>query len=173
MDITRLIARLEQFGATLPAMVLGLNDREARWKPPSGAWSVLEIVNHLGDEEVEDFRTRVRMTQEDPAAPWPGIDPVRWARERNYNERDLAESVSRFVRERRASVEWLRSRTAWDWEVSVMRPHGPLRAGDLMVSWAAHDALHMRQIAKRMYELAAGDGASGNYSPLYAGEWSA
>jgi hypothetical protein len=36
-----------------------------------------------------------------------------------------------------------------------------------MASWAAHDALHLRQIAKRLYELTARD--AGRYSAGYAG----
>ncbi|MCC6322686.1 MAG: DinB family protein [Phycisphaerales bacterium] len=171
MNLERLVAKLEQFPKTLSAMVTVLSDDEARWKPPSGAWSVLEVVCHLADEEVDDFRTRVRLMQEDPAAPWPGIDPEGWARARAYTNKNLRAELDRFARERAESVRWLRSRGSWDWAVSALRPHGPIRAGDLMVSWAAHDALHARQIAKRMYELAGEDGRPEGFSTRYAGEW--
>lgn len=173
MNVDRIMARLERFAEVLPAMVKGLDQREACWKPPSGAWSILEIVCHLADEEVEDFRTRLRLTQEDPAAPWPGIDPVGWAKSRSYGGRSLEQETARFVRERRASVAWLRSLARPDWEVTTLRPHGPVRAGDLLVSWSAHDALHARQIAKRLFELAGEDGKPEGYSTRYAGEWGA
>ena len=42
---------------------------------------------------------------------------------------------------------------------------------DLLTSWAAHDALHLRQIAKRLFQLAERDG--GEYNSRYAGEWRA
>jgi hypothetical protein len=146
--------------------------REATWKPPSGAWSILEIVCHLGDEEVDDFRTRLRLTLEDPSQDWPKIDPEGWARERRYNERDLGESLERFARERAASVAWLRSLRDVDWSRAATHPRlGSLRAGDLMASWAAHDALHLRQIAKRLHELAAADAPG--FDAGYAGEWRA
>lgn len=173
MNAAALIDRLERAGPAVQALAAIPTPEQARFKPVSGAWSILEIVCHLGDEEVDDFRTRLRLTQEDPAAPWPGIDPERWARDRRYNDQDLAAAVDRFVRERRESTRWLRSLTSPDWHVSVMRPHGPLRAGDLLVAWAAHDALHIRQIAKRLYELAEADGQPEGFIARYAGEWGA
>lgn len=173
MNAAALIQRLDGFPPVLMGMVKMVTPEQARFKPPSGAWSILEIVCHLGDEEVDDFRTRLRLTQEDPAAPWPGIDPERWAIERKYNEQDLKVAADRFVRERQESVRWLRSLARPDWEVATMRPHGPLRAGDLLVAWAAHDALHVRQIVKRLYELAGEDGQPEGYQARYAGEWGA
>jgi hypothetical protein len=40
-----------------------------------------------------------------------------------------------------------------------------------MVSWAAHDMLHLRQIAKRLFQIAQRDGDG--FSTDYAGEWKA
>lgn len=171
MDAAALIARLEVLPAVLPALVGGLSGADARWKPPSGAWSVLEVVNHLVDEEVEDFRRRLELTLRDPALPWPKNDPEGWATARRYNERELGESLRRFLMEREASLRWLRSLRDPDWTRAYQHPIGPLAAGDLMTSWAAHDTLHIRQIAKRLYELAGRDGAP--YSSAYAGQWGA
>lgn len=170
MNARRLIASLERFAAFVPAIVRDVPDAGARWKPPDGAWSILEIVMHLCDEEVDDFRTRLRSTLEDHFRGWPPIDPPRWAIERKYNEADLHKAVDRFVRERLYSVEWLRSLGDVDWSISHQHPKiGPIRAGDLLASWAAHDALHLRQIAKRMHQLAKLH--AGDYRIEYAGEW--
>lgn len=173
MNADRLIARMESFAETLPRLVAGLTDDEARYKPPSGAWSILEIVCHLADEETDDFRVRLRMTQEDPAAPWPAADPERWAVERKYNEQNLQQALERFVRERRETIRWLRSLKSPDWEVTIMRPSRSVRAGELLTGWAAHDALHIRQIAKRLFELAERDGQPEGYGTGYAGQWGA
>ena len=48
---------------------------------------------------------------------------------------------------------------------------GPIRAGDLLASWAAHDMLHLRQIAKRKFELI--QQAGGEFTTDYAGPWGA
>ncbi len=171
MNPSRLIDSLERFAGVLPAVVRGVSGEDARWRPDGVRWSILEIVLHLADEEVEDFRTRVRLTLADPAAEWPRIDPEGWAVARRYNEGELDDAVKRFVAERGASVAWLRSLQGADWSASHEHPRGALRAGDLLVSWAAHDALHLRQIAKRFHEMAARDG--GRYSSDYAGRWTA
>jgi hypothetical protein len=165
-----LIDRMERFPAVLRALTDGLTPEQARRRPPSGAWSIVEIVCHLVDEEAEDFRARARLTLEDPAAPWPGIDPEGAARTRGYIDRELAQMVQRFENERRESVAWLRSLRAPNWENAYQHPRlGPIRAGDLLTAWAAHDTLHLRQIAKRLHELAAADGEP--FSASYAGQW--
>ena len=176
MDPVGIVERFERFGEAFPGMARVADGVRARWKPPSGAWSILEIVGHLVDEEVEDFRMRVRQTLTAPGTPWPSIDPEGWAVQRGYNEQDMEAQVARFVRERAESVRWLRSEIGGgaDWTHAYVHPKlGPISAGTLLVSWAAHDALHMRQIAKRLYELSAMEGAADGFVARYAGEWGA
>jgi hypothetical protein len=168
VNFPALLARLEHFGRLLPELVAGISDEDARWKPESGNWSILEIVCHLADEEVEDFRQRTRMTLEEPGATWPAIQPEQAARERNYNTRNLADETRRFVEERRASIQWLRGLDQPDWDTAYNHPKvGPVTAGQLFVSWVTHDQLHIRQIGKRLYELCTRDGQP--YPNDYAG----
>jgi hypothetical protein len=172
ISATRLIDRLEWFGSALPAVVAGVPLDDARWKPADEAWSIVEIVRHLLDEEIEDFRRRIRLTIESPAADWPANDPECWAIERRYNDAPLAETAAEFAAERAASVRWLRERISIDWSVAHSHPqYGSFQAGDLLASWAAHDALHLRQIAKRLYQLTQRD--AGEFAIEYAGEWKA
>lgn len=172
MDVNRLIESLARFRAVLPAVVRGISTDDARWRPADGAWTVTEVVCHLCDEEEFDFRARLSQLLADPALPWGPIDPVRWAVDRKYNEQDLTVGVNRFCAQRQQSVVWLRSLDDVDWSLGHDLPQvGRLRAGDLLGSWAAHDQLHLRQIAKRLYQLAKRD--SGGYSTDYAGEWRA
>lgn len=172
MELGAIIGRMERTPSVLRVMVGGLPEFAARRRGPNGAWSILEIVNHLADEESEDFRARVRSTLEDPSRPWAGIDPERAAIERAYQSRDLDESLARFTREREESIGWLRSLREPDWSRAYHHPTiGDIRAGDLMASWAAHDPLHIRQIAKRLYELGLDDAPG--FSTEYAGKWGA
>jgi hypothetical protein len=167
-----LINRLENFGRSLPTVVAGLADGDSRWKPTDGSWSILEVVRHLLDEEVDDFRARLRCTIERPGEPWPVIDPEGWAVARKYNEGSLADAAPKFSTEREISVDWLRGLPAATWEIAYQHPQfGPIRAGDLLAAWGAHDALHLRQIAKRLYQLAQRD--AGEFTTIYAGEWHA
>ncbi len=167
-----LIDALDRFRKILPAVVGGLSTDNARWKPPDGAWSILEVVCHLGDEEEEDFRRRLALTLGQSTEPWPPIDPEGWALDRRYNEGKLDEALQRFQSARDASVTWLRSLDAPDWEQRYEHPKlGSIRAGDLLAAWTAHDQLHLRQIAKRLFQIAQRDG--GEYSTQYAGRWTA
>ncbi len=172
MNAPSLIARLERFPGALQEAVACVTDADARFKPPSGAWSIVEIVCHLGDEEVDDFRARLAFVLERRPGEPPGIDPEGWARERRYNEKDLAAAVTRFVGERGRSIAWLRSLPgSTDWALACQHAGIGFHAGDFLASWAAHDALHLRQIAKRLWELAARDAPE--FRTAYAGEWKA
>lgn len=168
MDAPALIARLELLPPALDALLARLPDADWRWRPANGAWSILEVVNHLADEEAEDFRARVRLVLEDPSLPWPPIDPEAVVVSRRYQERDPAESLRRFRDERAASLAWLRGLAAPDWNRAKSHPRaGTLHAGELLAAWLAHDARHLEQIAKRLHGLAARDGAP--YGVGYAG----
>ena len=148
MQLAALIRSLEMGSEAIRAAVAGLSDDEARRPPAEGKWPVVSILSHLADEERDDFCRRVRATLEDPSAPWPSSDPEGWARERNYAARSLAPVLADFQRERAASIAWLRSLHHADWQRTHVHPKlGPLRAGDLLAAWAAHDLLHLRQLA--------------------------
>ncbi len=169
MNASALIDRLERFAGVLPAVVSAVTDADARWKPAAEHWSILEVCRHLLDEEREDFRVRVESTLRDPAAKWKPLELEGIAERRKYNEADLKETAAAWVEERRKSVAWLRSLGKPDWSAAYQHPRGPICAGDLLASWAAHDALHLRQIAKRLHELAGRDG--GEFKTAYAGAW--
>ena len=169
MNSQSLIDSLQRFADILPAVVNGLSVEDARWKPADGAWSILEIVTHMADEEVDDFPARLRSTLTDPKQQWIPIDPEGWAVERRYNDGNLDEQVQRFVSSRRESVTWLRDLKNPDWSNTFVHPKGEISAGDLLASWSAHDALHLRQIAKRLFQISQRD--AGEYSTAYAGSW--
>ena len=169
MNAQSLIGRLGRFAEILPAVVAGVSAADARWRPPGGEWSILEIVTHLADEEVEDFRCRLELTLRDPGLRWPPIDPEAAAVERKYNEGDLDETVARFVSARRESIQWLGGLGDAEWSIAHRHSSGLLRCGDLLAAWVAHDALHLRQIAKRFFQLCVRD--AGDYGTAYAGSW--
>lgn len=171
IDASAIIERLERGGAAIVALAGVASVPRARWKPAPEHWSILEVCCHLLDEEREDFRVRLRSTLEDAARPWPALDLVGVAEKRKYNERDLTTTLDEFVRERRSSVAWLRSLPeSTDFRTAYQHPRfGPIHAGDLLASWAAHDALHLRQIAKRLHAMAADDAPG--FAIAYAGEW--
>jgi hypothetical protein len=148
MDLNFYTARMDENRRTFSSLLSGVGDEQAHWRPAPEKWSLVEVVNHLHDEEREDFRARLDIALNRPAEVWPAIDPVGWVAARGYNERGLDESLADFLREREASLEWLRGLRSPDWARTSTHPRGrTLAAGDLLASWLAHDFFHLRQMA--------------------------
>jgi len=167
MDVPALLERMRRFPDSLEGLLAYLPIVDWRWRPPEGGWSILEIVNHLDDEEHNDFRARLRSTIEDPSRPWAPMDPQGSVLAGRFQQRDHVESLRRFRAARQQSLAWLRTVAGDPWDRAYQHPRvGPIRAGDLLAAWAAHDARHLAQIAKRLHALAARDGAP--YSVAYA-----
>jgi hypothetical protein len=169
MDLNYFIEVLDQNADRIRALMAGIDDELARWKPSAEAWSILEVINHLYDEERHDFPERVDYALHRPGESWPKIDPQGWVTERRYNERDLAESVQNFLDRRQESLAWLRSLSDPNWDTVYSAPFGEIRAGDLFASWVAHDLLHMRQLVELHWAYTTMKLAP--YSTQYAGDW--
>jgi DinB superfamily len=170
VDLHSIIDRLRSNAQVFGALVRGVSEEQARWKPSPEEWSVLEVVNHLADEEVEDFRQRLDLTLHRPGEAWPPIDPKAWATDRRYNARDLGDSIDRWEARRARSVQWLEALDAPDWDRACDHPRlGTVSAGDILTSWLAHDLIHMRQLTRlhRQYLLA----RLSDRSADYAGPW--
>ncbi|MGH7334556.1 MAG: DinB family protein [Candidatus Rokuibacteriota bacterium] len=93
------------------------------------------------------LRTRLHLTLEHPAADWSSIDPGGWVMARAYNQRPPRVTLEAFVRERGASIEWLRSQSNPDWDSAHHHPSlGCMTAGEVLGAWVAHDHVHIRQL---------------------------
>ena len=148
-----------------------LADKEAmiKWKPTTEAWSLLEIVCHLYDEEREDFRTRVFNTLLTPELQPPSIDPPGWVVQRKYAQQDYAEKLHAFLDERNKSIKKLKALKNPEWDNIYTHPFaGRLSAYQLLANWLAHDYHHIRQINRRLYEYL---GYSSKVGLGYAGDW--
>ncbi|MBL0871340.1 MAG: DinB family protein [Phycisphaerales bacterium] len=177
MNTGALIDRLSRFPKALRGAVEIASSDDLRWSPQRGTWSIHEVICHLADEEEEDFADRLRRTLAEPVQTWPKLDLDGVSERRGYLSRDVHSELARFCTLRDVNVKWLREVAASDrggavWTRSYPHPTaGEIPAGELLTAYAAHDALHLRQIAKRLFELAARDGAP--YPTKYAGEWKA
>ena len=169
LQVGALRERLRANADVFAALVAGVPSEQARWKPDPAQWSIVEVVNHLADEEVEDFRARLDATLH-RTGEWPAIDPQGWPASRRYGERGLGESLERFLTARAASLAWLDGLSAPDWSRAYQHPSiGPIRAGDLLTSWVAHDHIHIRQINRLLREWLVA--SLSDHSPRYAGRW--
>lgn len=164
------IAALEANAPTIAALMHAIPPEQARWRPTPTDWSVLEVINHLADEEREDFRLRLDAALHRPGIAVPQNDSADWPAARAYNERDPAESLARFLDERQQSLAWLRALTAPDWSLAIPRNSGGvLRGGDLLAAWAVHDVLHLRQLVELQYHFLSTQAQP--FSVGFAGDW--
>lgn len=169
MELNTIIAQMTQQAEAIAALTTSVSDAQARWRPTPDNWSLLEVMQHLLDEETEDFRTHLDHILHHADQPWPRIDPQGWVTARRYNEQDLADVRARWLAARAASLAWLRTLKAADWHASVAAPWGALHAGDMLAAWAAHDLLHLRQLVELHYAWTQHHAVP--YSLDYAGKW--
>lgn len=169
MDISYFTQQMKENANRIQALANGVSIGEARWKPNPNSWSILEVINHLYDEEKEDFRVRLNIILYHSEQAWPPIDPGGWVLERKYNERDLSASIDNFMQERENSLAWLASLEKADWDQVYAAPFGSIRAGDMFTSWVTHDYLHMRQLVELLRGLTLA--RLSLYRGDYAGPW--
>ena len=170
MKMDRIIERLRMNAKSIRGLVAGTNREQARWKPSPKRWSLLEVINHLHDEECEDFRRRIDLILHSDGSPWPPIDPPAWIEGRRYNDRDVEESLKRFLDERQRSIAWLEDLESPAWDRKYQHPElGEISGGDLVASWLAHDLLHIRQLTRLHFDYISS--LTGSYSTDYAGPW--
>ena len=169
MLLESVIAELERnqkvFRETLSHIPLEL----VRWKNDPKDWSLLEIICHLVDEEVDDFRARVEHTLIRPNEPLKPFDQIAWIVERNYNGQDFEAMLQRFDQERMQSISWLKTTKDLDWDNTVEHSKlGGTSARSFLWNWLAHDYHHIRQINNIKHAFlkqSSGDSLS------YAGKW--
>ena len=169
MNLSYFIDRLATNRGVFESLVENVGEEQAKWRPGPDKWSILEVVNHLYDEEREDFRQRLDFVLADPSRPFPKIDPRGWVISREYNERALNASLNSFLAEREKSLSWLSQLESPNWENSNEGPNGVLSAGDLLASWLAHDFLHIRQLARLHWQYLAT--IADPHKTAYAGPW--
>jgi len=169
MDFHIATNHLKKNAVIIQMLVQGIDNEQARWKPAPDTWSILEVINHLYDEEREDFREHLDLILHRPDQPWSQIDPGGWVTRRQYNTRDLTQSLASYLEEREKSLKWLADLKDADWGADYEMPWGKLRAGDMLASWVAHDILHTRQLVELRWASMVKDMEP--YEVEYAGEW--
>ena len=86
---------LTRTGDALAAAIKGQSDAVLARRPDAKNWAAKEVVCHLRDVEAL-FMTRFEVILAADEPPLTGLDPDRWAQERQYSKNDTAEAVSAF-----------------------------------------------------------------------------
>jgi hypothetical protein len=170
MEINLVINQMARQAKSIASLTAEITPEQAHWKPDAGTWSLLEVINHLYDEEREDFRVRLDYILHRPGEPWPLIDPQGWVTKRAYQERNFRESVNNFLAEREKSLAWLKELGVFNLEVTCPAPWGgAVKAGDMLAAWLGHDLLHTRQLVELHWAYT--NLKVQPYLTRYAGDW--
>jgi DinB superfamily len=131
------------------ALLNGVSDKQAYWKPTPERFSIAELLEHLSHVEAHCFRVRF---DEALAADDPEFEPYdqnAFYAKGTYSNRDAEESLAHWEEQREDNLEFLRgldpkvlSRTA---RHTVL---GSFTLENLLNEWALHDLGHVRQLAE-------------------------
>lgn len=152
------------------ALVYTISGEQEEWKPNSETWCMKEVMEHVYNEEIIDFRNHLREMFSNPPLSWGAFHHDEF-----ISVESCRQALEGFLKEREASIAWLKSLSLPDWDIASQATFGPggdvlvLKAGDVLVSWVAHDYLHIRQINELFF--AWNETQVSSYSVQYAGGW--
>ena len=169
MEFKTLYQELVNSTDMIRALLAGVRQAEALVKPSKSAWSILEVTCHLYDEEREDFREHLDFILHRQHEEWHNIATTAWVKMRKYNEQDFKTMKSKFFRERKRSLVWLKDLKHADWKIKYKTKFRTMSAGDMFASWIAHDNLHIRQLTE--LRRARIEKISKPHHIQYAGDW--
>lgn len=139
--------------ARLEARLTPLDEGLLAKRPRPGAWSVKEILGHLGDGEwVYGYRLRMMLSHERPAIA--GYDQDVMVAGMVHNERPISMLLEEFRRLRGLNVDlYLRTRgPAWE-RAGLHAERGEESVGLSIRLLAGHDLRHIDQIERTLAEV--------------------
>jgi hypothetical protein len=167
--VQEVFVQLENNAVVFKNLLKDLNEQHYLWRPKPGKWCLLEIISHMLDEEIYDFRARVKHALEYPENTLIPIDPEGWVKSHNYLDNDYHKTLDVFLKERRNSIKWLKLQEHVNWHNQLLHPElGTLSAELFLRNWLAHDYLHIRQILRYKFGLLK---SSSKIDLSYAGNW--
>lgn len=170
IQLDETIRQLVNNAAAMRALLENIPDQQAEWKPNPETWSMMEVMEHVYNEERIDFRKHLKEMFSHPPQPWEVYHP-----EEYVGVEGCRQALELFLAEREDSIAWLKALHSPDWDAASEANFGPaadvlvLSAGDVLVSWLAHDYLHIRQMNELLF--AWNEQQASPYSVQYAGGW--
>lgn len=139
---------------TLRALIRDLSDEQVRTGGEGDeAWSIVEVVCHLRD--TEDLTLgRVRLMRDEDRPRIVAWDQEVAAAEGNYRAQSLDTALADFTRLRAEQVATLEALDADAWQRTGLHDEvGEITIQQLTAYMAAHDAIHLAQIARRIQDM--------------------
>jgi len=134
---------------TLRALLRGLPDEVVRaGGEGEDAWSIVEVVCHLRDAEARVIE-RVRLMRDEERPLLAAYNQEEVARAGRYRDQSLTQALDEFHRLRGEQIAMLEALTPEQWQRSGVHAEvGEITIQQLVAHMAAHDAIHLAQIAR-------------------------
>ena len=141
------IDRLRGFRPRLLLAIHGIADEALRTPERDNAWSIINVIGHLGDlETVTAVRLRMILARENPNLP--ALDQNDWVARVHAGE-TLEEALDYFWSARRSNLALLDRLPEGAFERRGVHPnYGSLSLADVVTRLEAHQEKHLGQIER-------------------------
>jgi hypothetical protein len=144
------LKRLERGPDDLASAVRGQSEAALARRPDPKNWAAKEVVCHLRDTE-EGFMGRFEYILAMDNLKLPGINPDRWAEERQYLRNDCGEAVTAFRKRREESLAFLGKLAPEQWTRGAIHAvRGRMTFDDFVTLMAWHDENHLDQLKRAL-----------------------
>jgi uncharacterized damage-inducible protein DinB len=144
------VARLTRTADDLAAAVRGQSEEALSRRPDAKNWAAKEVVCHLRDTE-ELFMERFQMILAMDEPKLSGLNPDRWADERQYLRNDVNGALAAFRKRRDESLDFLEKLPSDAWQrAGVHATRGKFTLEDFVILMTWHDDNHLDQLERAL-----------------------
>jgi hypothetical protein len=131
------------------ALLTGISDKQAYWKPKPDRYSIAELLEHLSHVEAYCFRIRFDETLAQDNPEVEPYDQNAWYAQGTYSNRDAEESLAHWEEQRETNLEFLRGLEPLQLKRTARHTVlGEFTLENMLNEWALHDLGHIRQMAE-------------------------
>ena len=144
------LARAARTADDLAAAIRGRDDAVMSKRPDAKNWAAKEVLCHLRDTE-ESFMARLEVIMAMDEPKLVGVNPDRWADERQYLRNDATEALAAFRKRREETLTFYRGLRAEHWKRGGIHPtRGRMTVDDVLSLLAWHDDNHLDQLKRAL-----------------------
>jgi len=144
------LGRMERTADDFAAAIKGVAESALARRPDDKNWAPKEVLCHVRDTE-ESFMARFQTIMAMDEPKFLGVEPDRWAVDRQYLRNDAAEALDAFRRRRQETLAFLRGLRPEQLERGgVHATRGRMTIKDFVELMAWHDDNHLDQLRRAL-----------------------